>query len=47
MSAPVAVLELYDELGNAAHVVPLVKKYKHSSYPTIKRIIARHRGRDA
>ena len=41
------VLELYDELGNAAHVVPLVKKYKHSSYPTIKRIIQKHRGRDA
>ena len=39
------VLELYDELGNAAHVVPLVKKYKHF-VPAIKRIIQKHRGRD-
>ena len=41
------VLELYDELGNAAEVTPLVQMFEHSSYPTIKRIIARHRGRDA
>ena len=37
------VLHLYDQFGNAADVTARVQTFSNVSYPTVKRIIRKHR----